>query len=422
MTNIYSFPDEVKDKLKGTYYSAKNKITNWIQGNPSSENALVSTPQSQIDLAKKAGGVAQPAVQTTEDQALKSEPTSSTGTPDQKQVQQKALEQVMGSGQYDMNDPAQKEQAFVTAKQLSDEMIAGFSNFSGEMRKQSGVDVLTEMRDESTASYFKMVNSIGSGQALAEIEKKVDYTSDIDKTIEALKTKKATVAQDVFKRMQEKANGSPVNYLEAERVINSQEQTLDNQINNLQKVRDSRKQTVLDYAKGIEDSRTKSLENAKSMIEFYDKKVKEAQDAVKEGKADYKWLVDTQQKLQDAQRDYEFKARDMNIKEGELKLKFANTFGQVGDGQTQTPQYIDKVGVKDGEKGGQCGRYANNQLGIPSFFQDSFEQKKSRINSSVPTPGSAFIMNTGTSTGHVGIVVQDLGNGQIKVRDSNAIK
>ena len=328
--------------------------------------------------------------------------------PDQKQVQQKALEQVMNSGQYDMNDPAQKEQAFVTAKQLSDEMMAGYANFSSEIRKKSGVDILSSMRDEATTSYFKMVNSIGSGQALAEIEKKVDYTSDIDKVVETLRTKKATVAQDVFKRMQEKAEGAPVNYLEAERVINQQEQLLDNQISNLSKVRDSRKQTVLDYAKGIEDDRKKQLENSKSMIEFYDKKVKEAQDAVKEGKADYKWLVDAQQSLQKAQQDYEFKARDMDIKEGELKLKFAETYGQIGDQSGGSTEYIDRVGKKDGEIGGQCGSYTNKQLGIPSLFGDSFEQKKSVTNTTVPTPGSAFVMNTGTEYGHVGIVVKDL--------------
>lgn len=335
-----------------------------------------------------------------ENPALPSIPTSG-GSPDKTQVQKQALDQVMNSGKYDMNDPAQKEQAFITAKQLSDEMMAGFSSFSAEARKNSGVDTLTSMRDEATANYFKMVNSIGSGQALAEINKKVDYTSDIDKTIEALKTKKATVAQDVFKRMQENAGGTPVNYLEAERVINSQENLLDSQITNLQKVRDSRKQTVLDYAKNIEDDRTKQLENSKSMIEFYDKKVKEAQDAVKEGKADYKWLVDAQLKLQDAQRDYEFKA-------GELKLKFAETFGQVGDQTAGKAEYIDKVGKADGENGGQCGSYTNKQLGVPGLFGDSFEQKKSVTNSTVPTPGSAFVMNTGTQYGHVGIVTKVL--------------
>lgn len=343
-----------------------------------------------------------------ENPALPSIPTSG-GSQDQANVQKQALDQVMNSGKYDMNDPAQKEQAFITAKQLSDEMMAGFSQFSAEARKNSGVDTLTSMRDEATANYFKMVNSIGSGQALAEINKKVDYTSDIDKTIEALKTKKATVAQDVFKRMQDSAGGTPVNYLEAERVINSQENLLDSQITNLQKVRDSRKQTVLDYAKNIEDDRTKQLENSKSMIEFYDKKVKEAQDAVKEGKADYKWLVDAQQKLQEAQKDYEFKARDMNIKEGELKLKFAETFGQVGDQSTSgTAEYIDKVGLTDGQKGGQCGNYTNKQLGVPGLFGDSFDQKKSVTNSTVPTPGSAFVMNTGTAYGHVGIVTKVL--------------
>lgn len=33
MTNIYSFfPDEVKDKLKGAYYSAKYKLENLFTG------------------------------------------------------------------------------------------------------------------------------------------------------------------------------------------------------------------------------------------------------------------------------------------------------------------------------------------------------------------------------------------------------
>ena len=127
-----------------------------------------------------------------------------------------------------------------------------------------------------------------------------------------------------------------------------------------------------------------------------------------EDNADYKWLVDAQQKLQDAQRDYEFKARDMNIKEGELKLKFAETFGQVGDQTAGKAEYIDKVGKADGENGGQCGSYTNKQLGVPGLFGDSFEQKKSVTNSTVPTPGSAFVMNTGTQYGHVGIVTKVL--------------
>lgn len=32
MSNIYSFPDDVKDKIKGAYYSAKYKLENLFTG------------------------------------------------------------------------------------------------------------------------------------------------------------------------------------------------------------------------------------------------------------------------------------------------------------------------------------------------------------------------------------------------------
>lgn len=313
-----------------------------------------------------------------------------------------------------MTTPQGKEQAFMTAKSLADEM----GQARAGMGQSTGLNTFTQMRDQANADYIKLVNGIGSGQALAEINKKVDYTSDIDKTIQALQTKKATVAQDVFERLQKNAGSTPINYLEAEKIISSQEQNYENQIGNLMKVRDSRKQTVLDYAKNIEDSRTKTLEVAKNMVDFYDKKVTEAQQAVKDGVADYKWLVDAQQKQQEAQRDYDLKARDMNVKEGDLRLKMAESF-KTPDGIVPTGVYQDTVGIPPGGIGGQCGSYVNKQLGTPGLFGDTLASKKNATNTSIPTPGSAFVMNTGSQYGHVGIVKEVLTNGQLRVVDSN---
>lgn len=55
----------------------------------------------------------------------------------------------------------------------------------------------------------------------------------------------------------------------------------------------------------------------------------------------------------------------------------------------------------DGTYRRQCGEYVNDAIGIPSYFQDKLSQKRSRITTQEPKPGSIAILDVGTVNGHV---------------------
>ena len=66
----------------------------------------------------------------------------------------------------------------------------------------------------------------------------------------------------------------------------------------------------------------------------------------------------------------------------------------------------------------QCGEVVNDYLGS-KIFGDSFENKKSKRNSYVAEAGEAFVMNTGGTYGHTGIVTKVYEDGSIDIIDSN---
>lgn len=70
---------------------------------------------------------------------------------------------------------------------------------------------------------------------------------------------------------------------------------------------------------------------------------------------------------------------------------------------------------------GQCGEFTNDVLfGSSGFFGDSLKSKKTYINNGMsPVVGGAFIMDTGDSIGHVGIVTKVYEDGSIDIIDSN---
>lgn len=66
-----------------------------------------------------------------------------------------------------------------------------------------------------------------------------------------------------------------------------------------------------------------------------------------------------------------------------------------------------KVNVQVGDKAGQCGRFVNDYLGMPSFMKDSFSDKMAKTDPSitVPSAGMVFVMPIkGLYTGHTGVV------------------
>lgn len=73
--------------------------------------------------------------------------------------------------------------------------------------------------------------------------------------------------------------------------------------------------------------------------------------------------------------------------------------------------------IPDGSKGGQCGRFVNQQTGLG--LGDSYQSKMAKMDKSIkePAPGMAFVMPYG-STGHTGIIL-NVENGIATVKDSN---
>ena len=69
---------------------------------------------------------------------------------------------------------------------------------------------------------------------------------------------------------------------------------------------------------------------------------------------------------------------------------------------------------------GQCWEFTNDCLfGKPWFFWNTYKEKQDKVNSQAPVAWSAFIMQTKSQWGHVGIVEKVLPNGDIEVVDSN---
>ena len=92
------------------------------------------------------------------------------------------------------------------------------------------------------------------------------------------------------------------------------------------------------------------------------------------------------------------------------------SFNKVG-GDTNQALPKEAATVKEGEKGGQCGRFVNNATGLG--LGDSYESKLAKMDKSItkPEPGMVFVMPYG-STGHTGFVLEVRGD-KVLVKDSN---
>lgn len=107
------------------------------------------------------------------------------------------------------------------------------------------------------------------------------------------------------------------------------------------------------------------------------------------------------------------------------KYKYQKQIETLQGYQAMDSKYLDTLySVRDGQIGldgtrGQCGEFVNDVLGMPSFFQNEFTQKVSKINSYTPTVGSVFVSSLGGDYGHVGFVKEVLDDGRLVVTDSN---
>ena len=87
-------------------------------------------------------------------------------------------------------------------------------------------------------------------------------------------------------------------------------------------------------------------------------------------------------------------------------------------GEGGTPTALNKViNIKNGEKGGQCGRFVNKLTGLG--LGDSYQSKIAKMDSSIKKPesGMVFVMPY-KDTGHTGIILS-VKNGIATVKDSN---
>lgn len=75
----------------------------------------------------------------------------------------------------------------------------------------------------------------------------------------------------------------------------------------------------------------------------------------------------------------------------------------------------------DGTVYGQCGELFNNKLGdfYNAHVGNSYASKKAIANSDVPVAGGAFIMNTGSTYGHIGLITKTYADGSFDIIDSN---
>lgn len=155
--------------------------------------------------------------------------------------------------------------------------------------------------------------------------------------------------------------------------------------------------------------------------------------------------------------DAAIKAGDMNVTDVELpngekgKMFYSQdgskrfvtdasgaVVGQYGSGKTLStePSYNREVAmaaakVQDGTTGGECTKWASDMFqkagfgralstGLKTAEDDTIDFKRSKVNSSVPSIGSAVAIDNGTKYGHWGIVVgTNTDKGTIDVQSSN---
>lgn len=67
----------------------------------------------------------------------------------------------------------------------------------------------------------------------------------------------------------------------------------------------------------------------------------------------------------------------------------------------------------------QCGEYVNDAIGIPSYFTNYLFEKKRRITTQNPSPGSVAVLDTGTRYGHVLLMEINRGDGRWVWSESN---
>ena len=116
------------------------------------------------------------------------------------------------------------------------------------------------------------------------------------------------------------------------------------------------------------------------------------------------------------------------LEEGSKKDKDGNKYSSTGLNITGSDYKYDKdegftYGLpKDRPYGSQCGGYVNDQLGTPSQYGNTLASKTRNIinqGNSNPIEGGTFIMDVGTTYGHVGLVEKVYDDGSFRVRDMN---
>lgn len=80
-----------------------------------------------------------------------------------------------------------------------------------------------------------------------------------------------------------------------------------------------------------------------------------------------------------------------------------------------------KVGLGNGEKGGQCGRFVNDFVGISGWMGDTIASKLARTQEGrTPQAGDIFVQEIpGSSTGHTGVVESVNPDGTVNLVESN---
>jgi len=117
-------------------------------------------------------------------------------------------------------------------------------------------------------------------------------------------------------------------------------------------------------------------------------------------------------------------AFDMQYKTNKQAMDFYTKNGYFPpQGKYQT--FVDpntktvSFNVKNGEIGGQCGRFGNDCIGIPSYFKDMLTDKTDKINTYQPAAGFAGVMDVGTENGHIFMVEKVNADGSLNIVQSN---
>ena len=101
------------------------------------------------------------------------------------------------------------------------------------------------------------------------------------------------------------------------------------------------------------------------------------------------------------------------------KRDFLSMLGYSGVDSKNALVIDSAIGVKDGEKGGQCGKFVNDLTGLK--VGDSYESKLAKMDPTIktPEPGMVFTMPLKNSSyGHIGFIVS-IKDGIATVKDSN---